>query len=122
MNSKKRILIFSDFDSVRNIIVKGLASKGYEVVETKTFAEASKELNGTSFGLIITDNDVRNKQGRKLIEQVRKLSNYLYTPLMLMHSGNKEQLQEEYSEFNIACFINKPFDMQNFYSIISRLA
>lgn len=122
MNNKKRILIFSDFDSVRNIIVKGLVAKGYEVVETKTFSEASKELNGTSFGLIITDHDVRNKEGRKLIEQVRSLSNYLYTPLMLIHSGKKEQLQEEYAEFNIACYINKPFDMQNFYSIISRLA
>lgn len=122
MNSKKRILIFSDFDSIRGIIVKGLEAKGYTVIETKTYAEAIKELNGTSFSLVITDNDIKNKEGKKLIEQVRDITSYLFTPIMLMHTGSKDPFMEEYTDYNIGCFITKPFDMQNFYSIVARLA
>lgn len=122
MNSKKRILVFSDFESIRNIVVKGLINKGYEVVEAKTYAEATKELNGTGFGLIITDNDVKNKDSKRLIEHARSLTSYLFTPLMLMHSSNKEAVTTDYADFNIACFMNKPFDMASFYSIVGRLA
>lgn len=121
MNSKKRILIFSDFDSIRNILVKGLTNKGYQVIETKTFEEANAQLNGTSFGLIITDSDVRGQNGKRFVDSVRKITSYLYTPIMLMHSGKKEQIGEEYTSYNIACYMNKPFDMQNFYSIVERI-
>lgn len=117
----KRILIYSDFDSVRNILVKGLTNKGYNIIEAKTFEDATAELNGTSFGLIITDNDVRGKEGTRFVETARNITSYLYTPIMLMHSGKKEQISEEYAEFNIACYMNKPFDMQKFYSIVSRI-
>ena len=121
MNSKKRILIFSDFDSIRNILVKGLSNKGYQVIETKTYEEANAQLNGTSFGLIITDNDVKAQSGKRFIDTTRKITSYLYTPIMLMHSAKKEQLSEEYASYNIACYMNKPFDMQKFYSIVERI-
>ena len=122
MNQKKRILVFSDFDSIRNIIVKSLTNKGYSVVAVKTYKEALHELNGTSFGLAITDYDIENKGGIKLIEYMRSLTSYIFTPILLLHSGKKEQLSEQLKDFNIAYFMNKPFEMQNFYSVVERLA
>ncbi|QQS51744.1 MAG: response regulator [Bacteroidota bacterium] len=122
MNSKKRILVFSDFDSIRQIVVKSLQNKAYTVVETKTYDEAVFQLNGTSFSLIITDNDVKNKAGIKLIEYLRGLSSYLYTPVMLFHSSNQQQISEMYSELKIGAYLNKPFEMERFHSIVSRMA
>jgi two-component system chemotaxis response regulator CheY len=119
---KKRILVYSDFDSIRNIIVKALANKDCEVIETNTFASASEQLNGTGFSLIITDNDIKNKEGTKFIAYLRGITSYLYTPIMLMHSSRSEQVEEQYSEYNIACYMNKPFDMQKFNSVVDRFA
>ncbi len=121
-NIKKRILVFSDFDSIRNIIVKSLISSGYEVTETKTFEEATEKLNGIQYKLIITDNDIRENGAIQFISQIREITNYLYTPVMLLHSHAKEQIKDKYEEFNIACYLNKPFDMQGFKNIVSRLA
>ncbi len=120
--TKKRILVFSDFDSIRNLIVKTLTSLGYEVINTNSIEEATEKLNGLQYGLIITDNDAQNNAALQLISQLRDLTSYLYTPVMLLHSHSKEQIKDKYEEFNIACYLNKPFDMQGFKNIVSRLA
>jgi DNA-binding NtrC family response regulator len=118
----KKILVFSDFDSIRGIIVRALVNKNYEVIEANSYPDAIAQLNGTSFSLVITDNDVKNHDGIKLLNQMRDTTSYLFTPIILMHSSNTEQLKEELSDLNIACYLNKPFDMQNFFTIVERLA
>ena len=122
MNVTKKVLVFSDFDSIRQIIINALKNKGYEVNDAKTYDEAKALLNGISYGLIITDNDIKNQAGIKLVTYMRELTSYLFTPVMLIHSHKQEQLQEQYTDLKIACFLNKPFDMQKFFQIVERLA
>jgi PleD family two-component response regulator len=91
---KSRVLVFSDFDSIRKIIVNSIKSKGMDVIETTSYQNAIKELNGTSFSLVITDNDIRNDDGTKLVKYMRSLTSYLYTPILLLHSSKPEQLAD----------------------------
>ena len=120
--AKKRVLVFSDFDSVRAIIVRALENKGYEVFESKSYSEAIAHLNGTSYGIVITDNDVKNRDGIKIVEYMRDLTSYMYTPVMLLHSSIQDQLMAKHTELNIACYLGKPFDMQKFHTVVDRLA
>jgi DNA-binding response OmpR family regulator len=122
MKIKKRILVYSNIDSTRNIIVKALQSKDYNVVEVTTYNQAKMELNGTSFALVIVDRESKNVELVRIIEYMRDLISYLYTPILMLHVEKKELVVEQFSQFNVAYYMSKPFEMQTFHSVVERMA
>jgi DNA-binding NtrC family response regulator len=120
MARKKRILLFEDFDSIRNILVKTIEKKDVELIIVKSLSEALQELNGISISLLITDVDNKNDSASMLIKRMRETSSYLYTPVMLLISGNKELYSEKFAQYNIASYLSKPFDMVLFNSVVDR--
>ncbi len=118
----KRIVVFEEFEAINNIITKALISKDYEVVKLNNLDEADTIFNGLSYTLLIADNDNKNNVTNQLINKIRGISNYLFLPVVLMITGDKETYTEKYAEQNIACYLTKPFDMGHFYSVVERLA
>lgn len=122
MMKMKKIIVFEEFESIRNILKSSLEKKGYEIILLNTIDQTDSIFNGISYNAIIIDNDNRNNASFRLIDKVRKISNYLYTPIILLIAGDKDQYEEKYKQFNIACYLKKPFDMNLFYSVVDRLA
>jgi DNA-binding response OmpR family regulator len=120
MARKKRILLFEDFESIRNILIKTIEKKDIELVIVHSLNEAIQQLNGTSFSLLITDYDNKNDSASILIKRMRDTTIYLFTPIILLISGNKELYSDKLSGFNIACYLSKPFDMVHFNSVVDR--
>jgi DNA-binding NtrC family response regulator len=122
MTRKKRILLFVDFESIRNILIKTIEKKEAQLVVVKTLNDAITELNGLSFSLLITDIDNKNDSATQLIKRMRQTTSYLFTPIILLTSGSKQMYTERLSEFNIAGYIQKPFDIVHFSTIIDRFS
>lgn len=122
MKKKKKIVLFEEFESIRNVLVRSLKKKDFEVIIVGSLADSQQILNGSSFNLFIADNDNRNGVTPAFIKQMRNFSNYLYTPIILLISGNKEQYADMYKEYNIAGYLTKPFDMTHFISVVERLS
>jgi DNA-binding response OmpR family regulator len=120
MSRKKRVLVFEDFESIRNILVKTLEKKDVDLVIAYTLSDALQELNGTGFNLIITDFDNKNNSAFLLIKHLRETTSYLFTPIALLITGSKDQYLEKTGDFNIASYLTKPFDMNLFNSVIDR--
>jgi DNA-binding NtrC family response regulator len=120
MAKKKRILVFEDFDSIANILIKTLEKKDVEILYVKTIEKALAELNGTSISILITDNDIKNNAAEKLIRYMRDTTSYLFTPVVLLITGTKEQYIDKLVDYNIACYLSKPFDINLFNSVIDR--
>lgn len=122
MARKKRILLFEDFGSIRAILIKSIERKDVELVVAHSLNDALEQLNGTSFNLLITDLDNKHESALALIKKMRETTSYLYTPIILLISGPRELYSEKFSEYNIAGYLSKPFDMVLFNSVVDRFS
>ena len=94
---------------------------GYVVVEAVDGKEALKYFDGTQVDLLITDFDMPEMNGAKLISRIRQMSKYTYTPVILLTGIKRERFEEEISDLNIACILQKPFEIKHFYTVVDRL-
>ena len=119
---QKKIIIVDDFTGVRSIVRESLLKKGYQVLEASGGEEALKYFNGTQIDLLITDFDMPEMNGADLISKIRQMTRYIYTPVIVLSGIRKEKVEEQLKGLNIAAFLQKPFEIKHFYSIIERLA
>lgn len=119
---KKKIVIVDDFKGVRAIVKEALEKKGYQVLEANNGEEAMVFFNGTTVDLLITDYDMPEMDGARLIEKLRESAKYAYIPVIMLSGVRKERIEPKISHLNIACFIQKPFDIKHFYTVVERLA
>jgi two-component system chemotaxis response regulator CheY len=122
MDRKKKIIIVDDFSGVRSIVKESLTRRGYEVLEADNAEDALKFFNGTQVDLLITDFDMPDMNGAELVTRVRSLSRYMYTPVIILSGVRKERIEEKIADLNIAAYVQKPFEVKQFYSIVERLA
>jgi two-component system, chemotaxis family, chemotaxis protein CheY len=122
MERKKKIIIVDDFSGVRSIVKESLNRRGYEVLEANNAEDALKFFNGTQIDLLITDFDMPDMNGAEMVTRIRSMSRYIYTPVIILSGVRKERIEDELTDLNIAAYIQKPFDVRQFYSVVERLA
>ncbi len=122
MERKKKIIIVDDFSGVRSIVKESLSRRGYEVVEVDNASEALKLFNGTRVDLLITDFDMPDMNGAELVKRIRTMSQYIYTPVIILSGVRRDRIEDKIADLNIAAYVQKPFDVRQFYSIVERLA
>ena len=122
MIKKKKIVIVDDFTSVRGIVRETLEKKGYQVLEASSGDEALKYFDGTQVDLLITDFDMPDMNGAELVAKIREMTRYMFTPVIILSGVRKERVDEHIKGLNVACFLQKPFEIKHFYSVIERLA
>lgn len=122
MTRKKRILLFEDFESILSVLEKQIAARGFELVKAKKVPDVMQQLNGTSFDLVIIDNDMKDKAAEKIIRFMRDATSYLYTPIVLLITGNRELYADTMGPYNIAMYLTKPFDMGTFNTVLDRMS
>jgi len=118
---KKKIVVVDDFTGVRAIVKEALLKKGYNVLEAANGEEAMKFFDGTQVDLLITDYDMPEMDGAKLVTKLRDSSRYMFTPVIMLTGIRKERIEDKISKLNIACFLQKPFEIKHFYSVVERL-
>jgi two-component system chemotaxis response regulator CheY len=122
MIKKKKIVIVDDFTGVRSIVRETLEKKGYQVLEASNAEEALRFFDGTQVDLLITDFDMPDMNGAQLVSKLRESTRYMYIPVIMLSGVRRERVDEEIRDLNIACFLQKPFEIKHFYSVIERLA
>jgi DNA-binding response OmpR family regulator len=122
MAKPKKIVIVDDFTGVRAIVKEALEKKGYQVFEAINGEEALKYFDGTQVDLLITDIDMPELDGAGLIKKIRKMTTYMYTPVIVLSGIRKEKIEEKINGLHVACLIQKPFDIKHFYSVVEKLA
>lgn len=121
MMKQKKIVIVDDFTGVRSILRESLVKRGYLVLEASGGEEALKYFDGTQIDLLITDYDMPDMNGADLISKIRAMTRYIYTPVIVLSGIRKERINDQLEGLNIAAFLQKPFEIKQFYSIIERL-
>lgn len=117
----KRIFLFVEFEGIRGLLKRGLEQKGYTIYEATDIDKAKEVLQNTVFEMAIVDADNREGAGPKIIDKMRDVTTFMFTPVILLVSGDPMEYAEMKDDLKIAQIFKKPFDMTAFYKVIERM-
>lgn len=103
------ILAADDSESIRQMVVFSLKREGFSVVEAADGAEALEKARENPFHLVITDLDMPRMNGIQLVRELRKLSGYGKTPILLLTTESEAGIKNEARAAGASGWITKPF-------------
>ncbi len=115
------ILIVDDSASMRQMVSFTLKGAGYEVVEATDGMVALEIAKTRAFGLILTDVNMPNMDGISLIRELRNLSDYKFTPILMLTTESGVDRKQEGKVAGATGWIVKPFDPERLLDTIQKV-
>jgi len=119
----KRILIIDDEELITKTLLKLLNAKGYEAEVAKSGPEALEKVRQADFDLIISDVRMPEMDGIETIKQIRAYlskENKEPIPEVLITGYADVDKYEAAGEMEVTDYLYKPFDNQEFLSIVQK--
>ena len=106
MNNKYKILLVEDEANIRNLVSAMLDSVGYQVLLAGTCATAKVLYGSHRPDLIILDLGLPDRDGRVLLEHVRREA---ATPIIVLSARSDERDKVEALDLGANDYVTKPF-------------
>jgi two-component system chemotaxis response regulator CheY len=106
----RTILIAEDSASVRKFITLALKIKGYRVIPTVDGMEALEKLPIEKVDLLVTDLNMPNIDGLKLIRTIRESPEYEDLPIIILSSLSRDEDINQGLEAGANSYLIKPFN------------
>jgi two-component system, chemotaxis family, chemotaxis protein CheY len=117
----KKILTVDDSTSMRQMVRATLESAGYGVVEAVDGQEALDFARKQSVDLVISDVNMPRMDGIRLVSELRGLSSYRLTPLLLLTTESSQEKKMEGKKAGATGWIVKPFNPTQLLATLNRL-
>lgn len=117
----KTILIVDDSASLRQVVSIALKSAGYDVVEGSDGKDALSKLDGQKIHLIVSDVNMPNMDGITLVQEVKKLPNYKFTPIIMLTTESGDDKKAAGQAAGAKAWIVKPFQPEQLLMAVSKL-
>ncbi|MCD1596780.1 response regulator [Rheinheimera aquimaris] len=117
----KTILVVDDSSSVRQVVGIALKGAGYEVIEACDGKDALTKLTGQKVHLIISDVNMPNMDGISFVKEVKQLSAYRFTPIIMLTTESQEAKKQEGQAAGAKAWVVKPFQPAQMLSAVSKL-
>lgn len=106
----KTILIAEDSSSVRKFVTLALKLLGHRVIATVDGMDALEKLPNQRIDMLITDLNMPNIDGYKLIKTVRENLEYKDLPIIILSSLSKDEDINKGLEAGANSYLIKPFN------------
>ncbi|MBT7307934.1 MAG: response regulator [Gammaproteobacteria bacterium] len=123
-----KILAVDDSASLRGAITFALTKLGkFDIVEAEDGAHAlgvidqHREQGTSTFDLILVDVNMPKMNGFEMIEQVREMPDYRFTPILFLTTENSNESKAKGRKLNATGWITKPFSPENLLGIVERV-
>ncbi|MBW2644280.1 MAG: response regulator [Deltaproteobacteria bacterium] len=106
------ILIVDDSTPMRAVIKKVVKASGFDVgqfFEAANGIEALKILNQEWLDLVLTDYNMPDMDGLKLVEEMKKDEELKSIPVVMITTEGSRERVEEFMEKGVVDYIKKPF-------------
>ncbi len=115
------ILIVDDSASMRQMVSFTLRGAGYEVIEATDGLAALEIAKTRPFELVVTDVNMPNMDGISLIRELRSLSDYKFTHILMLTTESGADRKQEGKAAGATGWIVKPFDPERLLSTIQKV-
>jgi two-component system, chemotaxis family, sensor kinase CheA len=125
MNNKPKLLIVEDDEWILDIFTKVLA-KNFEINTAQTIHAFYSSIKNNTYDGFLVDLSLRgDKNGLQLIEELRKMENYLETPIVVVTANALRKDRDNSLKAGATKFITKPVEnkvlLQEFVDLFPNL-
>ena len=118
----KIVLTVDDSLTMLQTISLTLEKEGYTVVSAKDGLDALEKLKGDEkFNVIITDVNMPNMDGITLTKEIRKLSKYRFTPIVVLTTESQGIKKDEGKLAGATGWIVKPFKPEQLVAVMRKV-
>ncbi|PLY17037.1 MAG: response regulator [Sedimenticola sp.] len=115
------ILAVDDSASMRQMVSFTLKGAGYEVLEAADGVEALGIAKTRSVDLVITDVNMPNMDGISLIQNLRTLPTYKFTPLLMLTTESSPEKKQQGKAAGATGWIVKPFNPEQLLNTVKKV-
>ena len=118
----KTALVVDDSKAILSLMRNVLDVAGYKVITASDGEEGLAVLkSGKQVDIIITDLNMPNMDGITFIWEIRKLSEYMFTPICMLTTESEKAKLEEGESISIDAWIHKPIQPVNVVNIVNKI-
>ena len=115
------ILAVDDSASMRQMVSFTLKGAGYDVVEAADGVQALNIAKTRAVNLVITDVNMPNMDGISLIRELRGLSSYKFTPLLMLTTESSPEKKQQGKAAGATGWIVKPFNPEQLLNTVKKV-
>jgi len=112
------ILTVDDSRSFREMLSYILRTAGYSVFEAEDGVEGLEIAQKQVFDVVLTDQHMPRMNGLMLIENLRSLSEYETTPILMLTTESDNGVKAQGREAGATGWLNKPFDPERLLLVL----
>ncbi len=118
----KTALIVDDSRTMRQMVAFTLTNAGFTVVEAENGKDAvSKVSGGAKMDIVVTDLNMPEMDGIALIKELRKMSTFKFTPILMLTTESAMEKKKEGKEAGATGWIVKPFNPEVLLKTIAKV-
>jgi len=118
-----RILIVDDSPTILASMSGILSSAGYAVERAANAEEALKKIqSGLSPALVITDYHMPGMHGVQLIQELRKLTQTRFTPMLVLTTESQQEKRDEARKAGATGWLVKPVQADKLLQVVRQVA
>lgn len=107
----KIALVVDDSRTMRQMVAFTLTNAGFTVIEAEDGKDAvNKVAAGTKLDIVVTDLNMPEMDGITLIKELRRLTAYKFTPILMLTTESALEKKKEGKEAGATGWIVKPFN------------
>ncbi|MDX9790474.1 MAG: response regulator [Candidatus Kapaibacterium sp.] len=116
----KVILVVEDSPSIRKFISLALKIQSYQVITAEDGIKALEIMAVTKIDMVLTDLNMPNMDGIKLIKEIRNLQDYEELPIIILSSLTSERDIQDGLDAGANSYLIKPFNTKKIQYEISK--
>ena len=117
----KTVMVVDDSGSVRQVVGILLRAAGYEVIEAADGEDALRKLDGRKVHLIISDVNMPRLDGIALVQQVKAMPAYRFTPIIMLTTETDTAKKQAGQAAGAKAWVVKPFQPPQLLAAVSKL-
>ena len=115
------ILAVDDSASMRQMVSFTLKAAGFTVTEAVDGVDALNKAKTGKFDLVLTDVNMPKMDGISLIRELRALSSYKFTPILMLTTESGADKKSEGKSAGATGWIVKPFNPDQLLATIKKV-
>lgn len=115
------ILVVDDSASMRDMVGVTLKVAGFKYELATDGAEALQYAQDNAVKAVVTDVNMPNMDGITLVQKLRELPHYKFTPILILTTESSTDRKQEGKEAGATGWIVKPFDPDSLVKVINRV-
>jgi two-component system chemotaxis response regulator CheY len=116
----KTVMIVDDSASMRQLVSFTLEDAGFQVVSAEHGKEALGKAGDGPVDMVVTDLNMPEMDGLELIRELRGLSAYRFTPIVMLTTESQESKKQEGRKAGASGWIVKPFTPEQLVGVVQK--